>query len=220
MKYFRVKNNEKYQHYKDRRPIWIKLYNELLDDEDFEELPDPSKYHFIAIMLLASRKNNILKCDPSYIKRKISAKSPVDLNILLAGGFIEIIPGEDSDSDVLAGRYQDASLEIEKRREYKEETEREKNAPAKTNYAEFVTLTEKQHLTLIGKYGSSDTARFIEKLNNHKGAGNVKYTSDYHAILKWVVNAVSKETPTGKKETASDRALALVKKMEAEEALK
>jgi len=29
---YRIKNWQKFQHYKDRRPVWIKLYPELLDD--------------------------------------------------------------------------------------------------------------------------------------------------------------------------------------------
>lgn len=36
----RIKNWHKFQHFKDRRPIWIKLYRELLDDLEWHEL-DP-----------------------------------------------------------------------------------------------------------------------------------------------------------------------------------
>jgi DNA-binding NarL/FixJ family response regulator len=32
---YSVKNFERFQHYKDRSPPWIKLYNELLDDYEF-----------------------------------------------------------------------------------------------------------------------------------------------------------------------------------------
>src|SRR5690606_19747530 len=33
--YLTVKNFERFQHYKDRNPPWIKLYNDLLDDYEF-----------------------------------------------------------------------------------------------------------------------------------------------------------------------------------------
>ena len=35
-----VKNFEKFQHYRDRAPIWIKLYGYLLEDYEFNLLPD------------------------------------------------------------------------------------------------------------------------------------------------------------------------------------
>src|SRR5687768_18068275 len=50
-------NFESFQHYKDRAPPWIKLYNELLDDYEFGQLPDASKMHLVAIWLLASRSD-------------------------------------------------------------------------------------------------------------------------------------------------------------------
>ena len=34
----RIKNWEKFQHYRNRRPPWIRLYRDLLDDPDFEAL--------------------------------------------------------------------------------------------------------------------------------------------------------------------------------------
>ena len=51
--YVKIKNWEKYQHYKDRNPPWVKLYNSMLDDPDFNDLNDATRYHAIAIMLLA-----------------------------------------------------------------------------------------------------------------------------------------------------------------------
>lgn len=42
--FLRVKNFDRFQHYKDRTPPWIKLYNDLLDDYDFSCLPDAEKW--------------------------------------------------------------------------------------------------------------------------------------------------------------------------------
>jgi len=61
----------------------------------------------------------------------------------------------------------------------------------KTTYAEFVLMTKEEHQKLIDKYGKGNTDKFVEKLDNAKGANRkLKYDSDYRAILNWVVDAV------------------------------
>ena len=47
--FFSVTNYDSQQHYKDRGPTWIKLYNRLLDDYGFAQLPDAAKWHLIGI---------------------------------------------------------------------------------------------------------------------------------------------------------------------------
>ena len=89
--YFKVSNHEKFQHYKDRTPPWIKLYNELLDDYEFCCLQDASKLHLIMIWLLASRSENKLPVDPGWIAKKISASEKVNLDVLFQAGFLEKI---------------------------------------------------------------------------------------------------------------------------------
>jgi hypothetical protein len=85
---FSVRNFDRFQHYKDRSPVWIKLYNELLDDYAFGLLPDASKMHLVAIWLLASRSANRIPLDPLWVARRISATDPVDLDLLRNAGFI------------------------------------------------------------------------------------------------------------------------------------
>lgn len=85
---FSVKNFDKFQHYKDRSPPWIKLYNELLENYEFGRLPDELKGQLIGIWLLASRTENNLPLDPNWIASKINATCPVDLEKLLDTGFI------------------------------------------------------------------------------------------------------------------------------------
>lgn len=66
----------------------------------------------------------------------------------------------------------------------------------KTQYSEFVYMTEEQYLKLEKELGKDLLAKCIEKLDNHKGATGQTYKSDYHAIKKWVIDAVKKEMPT------------------------
>lgn len=60
----------------------------------------------------------------------------------------------------------------------------------KNKYAEFVSMTEEEYNKLIEKYGQINVDRMITILDNYKGANNKKYTSDYRAILNWVVDKV------------------------------
>ena len=110
---FAVKNFEKFQHYKDRAPPWIKLYNELLDDYEFAHLQDASKMHLISIWLLASRTGNEIPYDAQWIAAKISATNKVDLAALEKAGFIYKINMVQNASGTLADCTQDACLETE-----------------------------------------------------------------------------------------------------------
>jgi len=87
-RFFKVKNFEKFQHYKDRSPPWIKLYNETLENYEFGSLNDATKGQLIGIWLLASRMDNKLPFDPRWIASKINATEPVDLEALYSSGFI------------------------------------------------------------------------------------------------------------------------------------
>jgi hypothetical protein len=122
---FSVANFEKFQHYRDRSPPWIKLYNELLDDYAFGLLPDASKVHLVLIWLLASRSNNCLPFDPLWIAKRIGATEKVDLTRLLSAGFIEA-----HDTDALAGGLQGARPEREPETEGEAETDSSAEADA------------------------------------------------------------------------------------------
>lgn len=135
--FFSVKNFDRYQHYKDRSPPWIKLYNDLLDDYAFGLLQDASKWHLLAIWLLASRSNNKIPYDPKWVAKRINATGAVDLGILAQSGFILI-------DQALRGVAQDASApqakclsrEREETEERREETE-EKDILVDPGFDEF-----------------------------------------------------------------------------------
>lgn len=75
--------------------------------------------------------------------------------------------------------------------------------PAKIEYAEFVHLTQKEYDTLIAEYGQEQTVWMIQKLDNTKGSNTKKYqyTSDYRAILNWVVGAYNEQKKNGTNDT-------------------
>ena len=50
----KVKNWKKFQHFKDRRPPWIKLYRDLIDDKDWHSLDARVCKTLVLIWLIAS----------------------------------------------------------------------------------------------------------------------------------------------------------------------
>lgn len=67
-------------------------------------------------------------------------------------------------------------------------------ATAKKPYAENVSMTESEYQKLVESHGQDKTDWMVRKLDNAKGANSkLKYTSDYRAILKWVVDCADKE---------------------------
>jgi hypothetical protein len=53
----RVKNWEHFQHYKDRKPPWIKLYRDLLDNQEWRALSDLAARLLVELWLLASESD-------------------------------------------------------------------------------------------------------------------------------------------------------------------
>ncbi len=71
MTYLRVKNHDKYQHYKDRNPPWIKLYRSILADYDLRQIPIPSRLCFIYCTLLACETDNRIPHDLKYLSERM-----------------------------------------------------------------------------------------------------------------------------------------------------
>jgi hypothetical protein len=95
MDYLRIKNWSKHQHYKDRRPPWIKLHMALLSDYEFVCLQDASKLLLICLWMLAADSGELhedgdpmLPADEKYLARKLPIDSKIDLKPLFDSGFI------------------------------------------------------------------------------------------------------------------------------------
>jgi hypothetical protein len=54
----KIKNWGKFQHFKDRRPPWVKLYRDLLDDMEWHELDPLSSKVLVTLWLLASEDDD------------------------------------------------------------------------------------------------------------------------------------------------------------------
>ncbi len=104
MKFLAVRNWQKFQHYRDRNPQWIKLYGELLDDHNFLSLPEPAQAQLMKLWILASRRNNRLPADARTLKVLIGASGKLHLSALIDGGWLV-------DADALEESDQEADRE-------------------------------------------------------------------------------------------------------------
>lgn len=122
MKFLAVKNYEKFQHYRDRLPPWIKLYNTLLDDYAFIELPETSRIHLVLLWLVASRHENRIPYDLKYLARAIHAKSRIDIPRLVEAGFLTVVE-QGATADVEHSASSDASAPLADTAQEPESTE-------------------------------------------------------------------------------------------------
>ena len=129
MKYLQVINWDRFQHYKDRLPPWIKLHRSLLSDYKIASLPDAAKAHLVSLWVVASECDNKIPDDPKWIGRHINATQPVDLQRLIDDGFLREWTSacKQDASKMLADCKQDASkmLALARSRESESETETE-----------------------------------------------------------------------------------------------
>lgn len=56
----RIKGWEKFQHFKDRKPPWVKLYRDLLDDLEWHELDPKAAKVLVSLWLIASESDGYL----------------------------------------------------------------------------------------------------------------------------------------------------------------
>jgi hypothetical protein len=134
--YIRVRNFSRYQHYKNRNPPWVKLYNSLLDDYSFGRLQDASKWLAVGLTLLASRTENHIPADPEWLSRRLSLSSPPNIDDVLSSGFAETCQCHQClASGALASCKRNGGSETERETEERESRE-EKNGSEDTPGAE------------------------------------------------------------------------------------
>lgn len=110
MAFLAVRNWHKFQHYKDRGPVWIKLYTELLDDPRFLSLPDAAKGQLCALFLLAAKRNNRLPDKPAALRVLVGATGKLYLSELLEGQWLESIDEQPASRSASNGASATASL--------------------------------------------------------------------------------------------------------------
>lgn len=66
----------------------------------------------------------------------------------------------------------------------------------KIYYRENISLSEKEHTTLVSEFGTGDVNKFYDYLSAYKIEKSYKTKSDYLTIKRWVVDAANKQNKT------------------------
>lgn len=114
----RVKGWAKFQHFKDRKPPWIKLYRDLLDDKEWHRLDAKAAKALVMFWLIASENDGDLPDRETLAFRLRTTETEVDSSISKLSHWLE-----HCDNSVISGRHQPDAPETET------ETETERKAP-------------------------------------------------------------------------------------------
>ena len=115
---YRIKNWDKFQHYKHRNPPWVKLHTDLLISPDWLFLSDHSRLIMLCCMMVASRYAGHIPADTVLFKRLCRLQGNVNFKPLIECGFL---------IDLLADASACKQMRTNAPTETETETETEKN---------------------------------------------------------------------------------------------
>jgi hypothetical protein len=113
-----IKNWKKFQHFKDRKPPWVKLYRDLLDDIDWFELDPKAAKVLVMLWLIASEDDGNIPTAKQLAFRLRMSEKETEVCISKLSHWLE-----QGDSDVISTQYQDDAPETERETEKEIETE-------------------------------------------------------------------------------------------------
>lgn len=119
----KIKNWSQFQHFKDRRPPWIKLYRDILDDLEWHELDPKCAKVLVMLWLIASESDGVLPDIKRLSFRLRMTEKDIEASLSKLSHWME-----QDDIEAISSRYQDDLPE----REEEIETEIEKEAEKET----------------------------------------------------------------------------------------
>lgn len=178
MGYLAVAKLSTYQHYKNRRPPWVKLYTTLLDvNHPLNQLPVTTRYLFDRMLLLAANYDNAIPND-SELLAKLLRMEPRDcregIEQLLQGRWI-VERQTKRRASKPASKPASKSFAPETETENREVLttgarllETQTTTPAGSNGLPFTQeLLVNRILTHIGTHADNGTERVVRKLATH-----------------------------------------------------
>ncbi len=172
-----VRNFAHFQHYRDRRPPWIKLYHSLWGEPNFFVLNEFERYCLIGLFVVASQNDNKIPNNQAWLKRELATTKTIPVQRLIDTEWVEQVA-----STMLADCVQDASpralARVEKRRE-----------DIYVCFGEFknVRLSVVEYETLKGKLNGL-TEDYINRLDRWGADQPEKFArrkNHYATILNW-----------------------------------
>jgi len=153
---WRVKGWHKFQHFKDRKPPWVKLYRDLLDDLEWHELDPVAAKALVSLWLIASEDNGQLPANKILAFRLRVTEKAMESIISKLDHWLEQV-----DINPISERYQDDPLETEGETEKETETE--------------TTLSGKPDV--VPKVDFKETAKRVIDFLNAKTGKNFQHAS-------------------------------------------
>ena len=114
----KIKNWFKFQHFKDRKPPWVKLYRDLLDDIEWHELDPKAAKVLVMLWLIASEDEGSIPPNKQLAFRLRMSEKETEVCISKLSHWLE-----QGDNNVISTRYQDDAPETETETEKKIETD-------------------------------------------------------------------------------------------------
>jgi hypothetical protein len=116
----KIKNWTKFQHFKDRRPPWVKLYRDILDDLEWHELDPLAAKVLVMLWLIASENDGRIPDNKTLAFRlRLTELKTKEIIIKLSHWL------EHDDINAISEQYQCDRPERETETETKKETKRE-----------------------------------------------------------------------------------------------
>ena len=120
----RIKNWTKFQHFKDRRPPWVKLYRDILDDLEWHELDPLAAKVLVMLWLIASENDGRIPDNKTLAFRlRLTEIKTKEILIKLSHWL------EQDDINPISSGYQLDSTETERETEVEKEKETKAKAP-------------------------------------------------------------------------------------------
>jgi hypothetical protein len=120
----RIKNWTKFQHFKDRRPPWVKLYRDILDDLEWHELDPLAAKVLVMLWLIASENDGRIPDNKTLAFRlRLTEVKTKEIIIKLSHWL------EQDDINSISNGYQVDSTETERETELEKEKETKAKAP-------------------------------------------------------------------------------------------
>ena len=182
----RIKNWHRFQHFKDRRPLWIKLYRDILDDPEWHTL-DPSSAKALVMLWLVASENGGELPTPKVIAFRLRMPEQKILSIISTlSHWLDC-----DDINTISSGYQVDALE--KRRE---ETEKRRDREEKKAHGAFVNvfLTDDEYEKLKAKFNGSCSQK-IDALSEYMQSRRKKYADHYATILSWARRDTERQDP-------------------------
>lgn len=147
-RWIEIPNWDRFQHYRDRRPAWVKAYVSLLTNVDYRALTGHQRAVLLGIWLMYASNSSRLAVDTASLTRAIGLRvSEKTIDALEQAGFVRI---------VLAPRYQEASDLLAPK------TETERESVLKTDRSE---IRGRDELSVSGN-GSTTHDRLLNEIHD------------------------------------------------------